>query len=152
MNRHRARLLVMDHPQGKLSLALEPALAGHHVDFARDAVDAIYHVDSARRPYDVVVCDLANGELPGPELWAYMSISRQDVAERMVFVASGPLGPATQAFLALVPNPCVQLPVDADAFVALARRRAAVNRSAWGAKVGKACSRTQQQDTGTTHE
>jgi hypothetical protein len=144
MNRHRARILVMDHPQGTLALALEPALAGHDVDFARDAVDAIYHVDSARRPYDGVVCDLADGDLPGPELWAYLSISRRDAADRMVFVASGPLGPATQAFLARVPNSCIQLPVDPDVFVALARRRAAAHRSAWGAKLGKAPPDRQQ--------
>jgi len=150
MSRHRARILVVDCPQGTLALALEVALARHEVDFARDAFDGIYRIDCAVRPYDVVLCDLARGDVPGPELWAYLSISRQDAAERLVFVASAPLGSEAKAFLARVPNLCVELPVDPEAFDALARRRAVVRRSAWAANLAKAQPR--QQGTGTSHE
>jgi hypothetical protein len=111
MNRRRARILVVDHPQSALSLALEPVLTRHAADFARDAFDAIDRIDCAARPYDVVLCDLARGDVPGPELWAYLSISRRDAAQRMVFVASAPLGSETHAFIARVPNLCLELPV-----------------------------------------
>jgi hypothetical protein len=124
MNCHRARILVVDCPQGSLSGALDPALARHQVDFARDAFDTIYRIDCAVRPYDVIFIDLARGELPGPELWAYLSISRKSAARRMVFVASEPLNPETRAFLASVPNVCVELPLEAEALHMLAVRRA----------------------------
>jgi hypothetical protein len=143
MSRHRARILLVDHSHGALSLALEPALARHKADFARDAFDAIDRIDCAARPYDVVLCDLARGDVPGPELWAYLSISRPDAAERMVFVASAPLVPEARAFLSRVPNLCVELPVDAEAFDALVQRRATVRRSAWAAKLAKAQPRQQ---------
>jgi DNA-binding NtrC family response regulator len=136
MSPRRARILVVDN-SGSLSLALEAALARHEADFARDAFDAIYRIDCATRPYDVVICDLARGDVPGAELWAYLSISRADAARRMVFVASAPLDPEAKAFLARVPNPCVELPADPDAFDALARRRAVVRPSAWATKLAK---------------
>ena len=145
MKRRRARILVVDHPQGTLPLALEPVLARHEADFARDAFDAIYRIDRAARPYDIVLCDLACGDVPGPELWAYLSISRRDAAERMVFVASAPLWSDARAFLARVPNLCVQLPVDPDAFDALARRRAMGRSSAWATKLTSASRTTRLQ-------
>jgi hypothetical protein len=104
--------------------ALGGALARHEVHFARDAFDAIYRIDSAARPYDVIFCDLARGDLPGPELWGYLSISRSSAAKRMIFVASGPLGPETRKFLTGVPNVCIDLPLDAEALHMLAVRRA----------------------------
>jgi DNA-binding NtrC family response regulator len=136
MTPRRARILVVD-TSGNLSLALEPALARHEAHFARDAFDAIYRIDCATHRYDIVICDLARGDVPGPELWAYLSISRTDAARRMVFVASAPLESEAKAFLARVPNICVELPADPDAFDALARRRAVLRGSAWGAKVTK---------------
>jgi len=107
-----ARVLVVDDREGTLSLALGRVLMGHDVETAHDAVEAIYRIDcSAHREFDVIVCDLARGDLPGPELWAYLSLSRKEAARRMVFVASGPLKPETRAFLAHVPNLCVELPL-----------------------------------------
>lgn len=149
MNPRRARILVVDN-SGSLSLALEPAFTRHEVDIARDAFDAIYRIDCAARPYDVLLCDLARGDVPGPELWAYLSIGRKDAAERMVFVASAPLGPEARAFLARVPNPCLELPVDPEAFDALTRRRTVARRSAWAAKLAK--TQLHPQATGTSRE
>jgi CheY-like chemotaxis protein len=138
MNHRRARILVVDPPQGTLSLALDTALARHEVDRSRDAVDAIYRLDSAARPYDLIFCDLARGDVPGAELWAYLSLGRRDAAERIVFVASAPLQSESKAFLARVPNLCVQLPVDPEAFDALASRRAAVAlRPTWTTRLAQ---------------
>jgi hypothetical protein len=124
VNSHRAQILVVDYPQGTLSTALGPALARHKVDFARDAFDVIYRIDCAARPYDLLFCDLARGELPGPALWAYLSISRKNEAKRMVFVTSDPLRPEMRAFLTSIPNVCVELPLEAEALHMLAVRRA----------------------------
>jgi hypothetical protein len=114
----------VDDPKRALSAALEGALLRHQVDAAQSALDAIYRIDCALRPYDVVLCDLVRGDLPGPELWAFLSISRKRAAERMVFVASTPLAPGAMEFLDRVPNPCVWLPTDAGAFDAFVSRRA----------------------------
>jgi hypothetical protein len=95
----------------------------HDVELAHDAFDAIYRVDCAAQAHDLILCDLARGDLAGPELWAYLSITRRDAAERMIFVASTPLQSEAAAFLGRVSNLCVELPVDADGLDALARRR-----------------------------
>jgi CheY-like chemotaxis protein len=132
MKTRRARILVIDDARGTLSNALDGALSHHNVDFAGDAFDAIYRIDRAARPYDMIFCDLASGDVPGPELWAYLSLSRKSAASRMVFVASAALSLEATAFLERVPNLCFELPVDPDAFDALARRRVAmVRRPTW---------------------
>src|SRR5208283_3313794 len=99
MPMRRARVLVVDDPKRALSAALDRALLRHQVDAAHSALDAIYCIDCARLPYDVVLCDVVRGDLPGPELWAFLSINRKRAAERMVFVASTPLAPEARAFL-----------------------------------------------------
>ena len=121
MTRPRSRVLIVDDPDGRLSRGLRPALALHEVDVAHDAFDTIYRIDCAHPLYDLIFCDLARGDVPGPELWAYLSLRRRDAAERMVFVASGPLEANARAFLAGVPNARVELPLRPDTLDALAR-------------------------------
>ncbi len=123
MNR-RARVLVVDDGEGLLSTALRDALVEHEVHVAHDAIEAIYRLDGEGGPFDLIFCDLARGDLPGPELWAYLSLHRANDARRIVFVASGPLLPETQIFLERVPNVCVELPLDSEALHMLAVRRA----------------------------
>ncbi len=112
MNSVSARVLIVDDREGTLSRALSAALAGHEVETAHDPVDAIYRIDCvSRREWDCIFCDLARGDLPGPELWGYLSIQRKRMARRIVFVSSAPLSDKARAFLANVPNPCVALPL-----------------------------------------
>lgn len=111
-NRSLKVLVVGPHPL--LLRALGERVAAVEVDVARDAFDAIDRIDCASSPYGAIFCDIDRPDLPGPELWAYLSISRADAAARMVFVASGPPSLATQAFLDQVPNPCVHLPADLE--------------------------------------
>ncbi len=127
----RAHVLVVDDRVCTLARALRPALVRHDVEFARDAFDAIYRIDCATRPHDLIFCDLTRGDMPGPELWAYLSMTRKSAAERMVFLASTPLCSETEAFLARVPNLCVLLPVGRAGFDALAVRRSRKARCAW---------------------
>lgn len=110
MDTSRPHVLVVDDAEGSLTDSLAPYIAGYDVDVARDAFDAIYCIDGASRPYDRIFCDLARSNLPGPELWAYLSITRAQAASRMVFVASGPLRPETVDFVAKTANAFVQLP------------------------------------------
>ncbi len=131
MTRRPSRILIVDDPEGRLSRSLVPALAPHKVDVARDALDTIDRIDSAGRPYDLIFCDLERGDVPGPELWAYLSLRRREAADRIIFVASGPQATKAKAFLARIPNPRIELPVDPNELDALARQHAAVRVSAW---------------------
>ncbi len=117
----RARVLVVDDGTGGLSRALGDALVGHEVEVVSDAIEAIYAIDAA--PFDVIFCDL-RGDVPGPELWAYLSLDRTHDARRIVFVATEPLTAEALEFLERVPNPCVELPFDSEALHMLAVRRA----------------------------
>ena len=129
MNNH-ARLLVIDDREETLRRALGPALAHHDVETVHDAVGALYCIDGeAHRPFDAILCDLGRGDLAGPELWAFLSITRKSAAARMVFVASEPLKPQTQAFLAAVPNTWVKLPLSGDDINLGAMRRAPAGRT-----------------------
>lgn len=120
-----ARVLVVDDREGTLSRALTGVLACHEVERARDAVEAIHRIDcAAHRPFDLIFCDLVRGDLPGPELWAYLSQNRKMAAKSIVFVASRPLKPKMRAFLATLPNVCVELPLNRTALDMLAIRHA----------------------------
>ncbi|MGH7436491.1 MAG: hypothetical protein ACRENE_12530 [Polyangiaceae bacterium] len=110
MRRTRPRVLVVDDADRHLTDSLAESLGGCDVDVARDVVDAIYRIDTASDPYHLIFCDLARGDLPGPELWAYLSITRSDAAGRMVFVASEKLRPETMEFVRTTANTFVQLP------------------------------------------
>jgi hypothetical protein len=125
MPERRGRVLVVDNPGRTLIHALRAGLAGHDVEVVCDALDAIYRIDCAEGSHDVVFCDLECGQLSGPELWAFLAQRRGRVADRVVFVASSPPRPETPAFLARVPNPCLQLPADAKAIDAIVTRRCA---------------------------
>lgn len=125
MNAINARVLLVDDREGTLCRALSGALARHEVERAHDAVEAIHRIDCAEhRPFDAIFCDLVRGDLPGPDLWAYLSRARKSAAKSIVFVASRPLKPEMRAFLAKLPNVCVELPLDVAALDMLAIRRA----------------------------
>jgi hypothetical protein len=111
MNTHRARILVIDDARSILSKALRGALTYHAVDIARDVVDAIYRIDCAVRPYDLIFSHLTHGDLPGPALWAYLSQKRQSAASRVVFVVLGHLRADMRRSLGRVPEVYVALPL-----------------------------------------
>lgn len=120
----RGRVLIVDNSDGTLCSALEPGLAAHDVEVVRDGLDAIHRIDCAHRAHDVIFCDLACEPVPGPELWAFLGLSRSTAAERVVFIASTPIRAETVAFLERIRNPCLTLPLDADGLHALVNRRA----------------------------
>lgn len=109
MNRP-ARVLVVDDRRGVLSRALGAVVAGHEIEIAPDAVEAIHRIDCAVRPHDVIFCAVEGGDLTGPELRAYLAIGRIRAAQRLVFVALRPPGPELRALLQGFENPYVELP------------------------------------------
>jgi len=125
-----ARVLVLDDHNRTLGDLLASALQNHSVEWTADVVDALYRIDCDGHPFDVIFCDLVRGDVPGPELWSYLNITRPNAAKRIVFVASGPLSAEARAFIERVPNTLIEQPLDADGLGALAARR--VSRSLRG--------------------
>ena len=105
-----ARVLVVDDLLGALSRALGAVLAGHEIEIAPDAIDAIHRIDCAVRPHDVIFCAVEGGDLTGPELRAYLAIDRIRAARRLVFVALRPPKAEVRALLPRFENPYVELP------------------------------------------
>jgi hypothetical protein len=131
MHNRQARVLIVENSRQTLARALQPALIRHEVQVVRCAFDAVFRVDVEGPPHEVVFCDLcdrASNDLVAPELWAFLSLRRAAVARRMVFLASGRLSSKASAFLDRIPNPCVALPIDAEAIDALVNRRATRHR------------------------
>jgi CheY-like chemotaxis protein len=106
------------------SCALARVLAAHDVESAPDAFAAIHRLEEADRPFDVILCDVTTEKLPGPELWAYLSVDSGHLAERIVFIGARALPAQTAAFLERVPNPYVDLRTGTDALAAILAMRA----------------------------
>jgi DNA-binding NtrC family response regulator len=131
MHNRQARVLIVENSRQTLARALQSALIRHEVQVARGAFDALNRIDCEGSPYEVVFCDLSDracNDLAAPELWASLSLRRATVARRMVFLASGRLSSKASAFLDRIPDPCVALPIDAEAIDALVNRRATRHR------------------------
>jgi len=133
MQARRARVLIVDDSDHSLSPALEPGLLRHDLEIAAGAPDAIRRIDCAARcPHDVILCDPTIGDdLPGLDLWAYLTLNRTAVAHRRVFVTSPRLPPRRRVFLSRIPNLCIERPVDGHALDALVNRRATGPGVAW---------------------
>ena len=126
----RLRILLIDDPEHALFRALRALLTPHDVEVAQDALDAIHRIDCAVRHHDVIFCDAADGELPGPLLWAYLSIGRAAAAHSMVLVARGIVRHEARMLVARVPVPCVHLPSNRKAIDALVARLVAAKARA----------------------
>jgi hypothetical protein len=131
MSDRRARVLIVG-PRAARSLAGALSASRHDVETSPGACDAIYEIDrAAGRSHDVIFCDVAQVDvhLSGPEFWAFLSISREAAAARVVFLETGPLSREAHASLDGIPNLHLRMPVDADALDALLCRRVAAAKS-----------------------
>jgi CheY-like chemotaxis protein len=69
--------------------------------------------------FDAILCDLMMPEMTGMQFHAGLSAAAPEQASRVLFLTGGAFTPATQAFLAGVPNPRVDKPFDGDALRAI---------------------------------
>ena len=118
---------MVDDLLGALSRALGAVVAGHEIEIAPDAIDAIHRIDCAVRPHDVIFCAVEGGDLTGPELRAYLAMGRARAARRLVFVALRPPSADVRVLLKRFENPYVELPRErkTQGRAAPARRRRA---------------------------
>jgi CheY-like chemotaxis protein len=117
----RARVLVVDDDPFVLR-SIKLVLAKHDVTAltsARVALDLIMAGDR----FDVILCDLAMPEFSGMAFYGELLRVAPEQAERTVFLTGGAFTPATDAFLARVPNTRVDKPFDPAELRALVAAR-----------------------------
>jgi PAS domain S-box-containing protein len=103
----RARVLVVDDERA-IARVLQSALTQHDVTVATDGDDA--RTLGASGAFDAVICDLLMPDLSGSELYDLLRAGGKGLERRIVFMTGGAFAPRAQAFLAGVPNRCLEKP------------------------------------------
>lgn len=115
------RVLLIDDEPGFVRM-LDRALAeAHYVESYTKAEDALAAVERER--FDVIFCDINMPEMDGPTFLARVGERSPEDAKRIVFLTGDRMAPHTAAFIARVPNVCLDKPFDLDDLRALIERR-----------------------------
>jgi CheY-like chemotaxis protein len=112
---------------------LTEALSGvigveHEVMVARDGASGVELVAGLEADVDVILCDLMMPNMNGMEVYAELRRRRPGLEDRMVFMTGGAFTPAAREFVQLVPNLCLDKPIDSDTLRACIRERVAARR------------------------
>jgi PAS domain S-box-containing protein len=75
--------------------------------------------------FDFIFCDLMMPEMSGMDVFAELTRRQPEVSEKVLFMTGGVYSPEVRAFIARVPNRCLQKPFDPAVVIreALSRRR-----------------------------
>jgi signal transduction histidine kinase len=72
--------------------------------------------------YDLILCDLMMPEMTGMQLFEIVRRDLPALAERFVFMTGGAFTSSATSFLAEVPNPCLEKPVNVDTLRTVVRQ------------------------------
>jgi signal transduction histidine kinase/CheY-like chemotaxis protein len=97
----------------------------HEVAVAHDGVTGIELVLGLTVEVDMILCDLMMPRMTGSELYAELRRRRPGMEEKLVFMTGGAFTAAARAFLASVPNLCLDKPIEAAALREHIRARVA---------------------------
>jgi signal transduction histidine kinase len=106
----RAHVIVVDDEPAlgrSLARALEDA---HDVEATTSAKELLSRVAAGER-FDVIISDLMMPEMTGMELYEHLEKSVPEQARRVIFLTGGAFTPLAREFLAKVPNPTVEKPL-----------------------------------------
>lgn len=118
----RGRILVVDD-EPMLASAIRRVLASHHdVVTTTRAEDALERL-RAGASFDVIFSDLMMPRITGMELYARICEEFPEQAPRVVFLTGGAFTQAAREFLARVPNPTLEKPIDRNGLLALVSER-----------------------------
>ncbi len=118
----RARVLVVDDEPRLLS-ALATILSDLHDVVAADSGERALALVAEDERFDVILCDLMMNGLDGIALHDELERARPALAERIVFMTGGAFTPRARAFLARIPNVCIDKPLDMRSLLALIEAR-----------------------------
>ncbi len=108
------RVLVVDD-DALVARAIALVLGDEHeVVVTTEPLDALDRIARGER-YDVILCDLMMPGTTGMELHRRVAACDPGAAARIVFVTGCSVLPEAQAFLASVPNTCLEKPFDLKA-------------------------------------
>ncbi len=113
-------MLVIDHEP--LAVALSRLLADHHVMTASDLRAGMSLLASGKR-FDVILWDLSMPEVDALDTFEDLRAEYPSEADRIVFTVASVRPPSVDAFLATVPNLCLEKPLDIEGIRALIERR-----------------------------
>jgi nitrogen-specific signal transduction histidine kinase len=110
--RGRARVLVIDDELA-ISRAIRSALVQHDVTISENGRDA--RTLGLSGAFECILCDLLMPDLSGQELYDLLRAEARGLERRIVFMTGGAFGPRARAFLAAVPNRCLEKPFSLSA-------------------------------------
>ena len=106
----RARVVIVDDEPAlgrTLTRALEDT---HDVEATTSAKELLSRIDAGER-FDVIISDLMMPEMTGMELYEHLQKSAPEQARRVIFLTGGAFTATAREFLAGVPNPTVEKPL-----------------------------------------
>ncbi len=122
VSQRRGRVLVVDD-EPMLASAIRRVLArDHDVVTTTRAEDALEKLRTGS-VFDVIFSDLMMPQVTGMELYARICKEFPDQAPRVVFLTGGAFTQAAREFLATVPNPTLEKPIDRHGLLALVSER-----------------------------
>lgn len=114
----RGRVLVIDDDP-RISFSLELILSEwHDVISVNDPREALARMRCGQR-FDVVLCDVMMPQLSAMDFYATLERELPSNLSRLVFLTGGAFTPRARDFLARVPNPYFEKPVNIDRLIAL---------------------------------
>jgi signal transduction histidine kinase/DNA-binding response OmpR family regulator len=118
----RGRILVIDD-EPMLASAIRRVLVAHHdVVTTTRAADALEHLRGGAT-FDVIFSDLMMPQVTGMELYQRITEEFPEHAPRVVFLTGGAFTQSAREFLAQVPNPTLEKPIDRNGLIALVNAR-----------------------------
>jgi len=106
-SRARGRVLVIDDELA-IARVLRSVLSQHDVTIAENGRDA--RALAVSGAFDCILCDLLMPDLSGRELYELVRAEGRGLERQVVFMTGGAFAPSLRAFLASVPNVCLEKP------------------------------------------
>ena len=72
---------------------------------------------------DAILCDLMMPVMTGMDFFGVLEAERPDLAERTLFLTGGAFTDTARAFLARIPNLCLEKPIDSKQLLATIAER-----------------------------
>ena len=117
----RGQILVVEDQVVVANALVRLLSAEHDVTCVSSTREALMQIGSGR-PYGVILCDLMMPDMTGMDLFADVSRTAPQLADRVVFMTGGVFTPRAREFLERIPNPRIEKPFDWDQLRAIVHK------------------------------